>query len=253
MEESVSLLGQLKQSFALKEVDIRTYSPLTLAYIGDCVFDLLIRTVVVERGNEPANKLHRKTVTYVKAETQAAMIEALLDDLTQEELADRAELSKGFISQLERDLTSPSIATLVDILQCLGTDLEEFFSGTAAEQVVFRKGDYFEKEDAELHNRIEWIIPNAQKNMMEPILLTLAPDGSTYPDNPHEGEEFGYILNGSIELFIGSKKFREEKAHLVGGLLIEVHIVDSPDVVGVKCSHYLLDLYLVCTAPLEIA
>ena len=64
--------------------------------------------------------------------------------LTQEELADRAELSKGFISQLERDLTSPSIATLMDILQCLGTDLEEFFTGTAAEQVVFKKGYYFE-------------------------------------------------------------------------------------------------------------
>ena len=59
--------------------------------------------------------------------------------LTQEELADRAELSKGFISQLERDLTSPSIATLVDILQCLGTNLEEFFSGTTSEQVVFKK------------------------------------------------------------------------------------------------------------------
>lgn len=131
--------------------------------------------------------------------------------LTQEELADRAELSKGFISQLERDLTSPSIATLVDILQCLGTDLEEFFTGTSSEQVVFKKGDYFEKEDGELHNRIEWIIPNAQKNMMEPILLTLAPDGSTYPDNPHEGEEFGYILNGSVELFIGSKKFKAKK------------------------------------------
>ena len=49
-------------------------------------------------------------------------------NLTQEELADRSELSKGFISQLERDLTSPSIATLVDILQCLGTNLNEFFS-----------------------------------------------------------------------------------------------------------------------------
>ena len=48
-------------------------------------------------------------------------------NLTQEELADRSELSKGFISQLERDLTSPSIATLVDILQCLGTNLNEFF------------------------------------------------------------------------------------------------------------------------------
>lgn len=51
----------------------------------------------------------------------------VLKGLTQEELADRAELSKGFISQLERDLTSPSIATLVDILQCLGTDLKTFF------------------------------------------------------------------------------------------------------------------------------
>ena len=75
--------------------------------------------------------------------------------LTQEELADRAELSKGFISQLERDLTSPSIATLVDILQCLGTNLEEFFAGTTAEQVVFKKTDYFEKQDHELKNKIE--------------------------------------------------------------------------------------------------
>ena len=94
-------------------------------------------------------------------------------NLTQEELADRAELSKGFISQLERDLTSPSIATLVDILQCLGTNLEEFFSNTTSEQVVFHKSDYFEKYDSELKNEIQWIIPNAQKNMMEPILLTL--------------------------------------------------------------------------------
>ena len=57
-------------------------------------------------------------------------------NLTQEELADRAELSKGFISQLERDLTSPSIATLVDILQCLGTTINEFFSEDPEEQVA---------------------------------------------------------------------------------------------------------------------
>ena len=60
-----------------------------------------------------------------------------LKGLTQEELADRAELSKGFISQLERDLTSPSITTLVDILQCLGTDLKDFFSDESEEQIVF--------------------------------------------------------------------------------------------------------------------
>ena len=89
-------------------------------------------------------------------------------NLTQEELADRSELSKGFISQLERDLTSPSIATLVDILQCLGTNLNEFFSDDEEEQVVFGDEDYFEKKDTDLKNTIEWIIPNAQRNMMEP-------------------------------------------------------------------------------------
>ena len=87
MEESISLLDLIKQSFELKEVDIRAYSPLTLAYIGDCVYDLVIRTVVVERGNEPANKLHKKTVAYVKAQTQASMIESLLPYLTEEEEA----------------------------------------------------------------------------------------------------------------------------------------------------------------------
>ena len=61
----------------------------------------------------------------------------ILKGLTQEELADRAELSKGYISQLERDLTSPSIATLMDILQCLGTSIGEFFNEEPEEQVVF--------------------------------------------------------------------------------------------------------------------
>ena len=76
--------------------------------------------------------------------------------LTQEELADRAELSKGFISQLERDLTSPSIATLVDVLSCLGTDLAHFFSDLEPEQVVFKPDDMFTKidEDAQKHHML---------------------------------------------------------------------------------------------------
>lgn len=69
----------------------------------------------------------------------------VLKGLTQEELADRAELSKGFISQLERDLTSPSIATLVDILQCLGTDLKTFFDDTEDDRVVFKREDYLKR------------------------------------------------------------------------------------------------------------
>ena len=76
----------------------------------------------------------------------------ILKGLTQEELADRAELSKGFISQVERDLTSPSIATLMDILQCLGTTIGEFFNEAPEEQIVFEKNDYFIKERPEEHD-----------------------------------------------------------------------------------------------------
>jgi transcriptional regulator with XRE-family HTH domain len=133
----------------------------------------------------------------------------ILNGLTQEELADRSELSKGFISQLENDLTSPSISTLEDILQCLGVTINQFFSQSDAPvQIVFGKDDYFEKEDAELGNITQWIIPTAQKNMMEPILLSLKPGGKTYPDNPHEGEEFGYVISGEITLIIGNEKYK---------------------------------------------
>ena len=135
----------------------------------------------------------------------------ILKGLTQEELADRAELSKGFISQVERNLTSPSIATLMDILQFLGASTADFFTEASEEQIVFEKSDYFEKYDAELKNEIKWIIPNAQKNMMEPILLTLEAGGETYPDNPHEGEEFGYILQGSVTIHLGSQIYRAKK------------------------------------------
>ena len=132
-------------------------------------------------------------------------------NLTQEELADRAELSKSFISQLERDLTSPSIATLVDILQCLGTSIDQFFSEEPEEQIVFHPEDYFEKVEEDRRHKIEWIIPNAQKNIMEPIRLTLEPGGATYPDVPHEGEEFGYVLKGMIKIHIGPKMYKAQK------------------------------------------
>ena len=126
--------------------------------------------------------------------------------LTQEELADRCELSKGFISQLERDLTSPSIATLMDVLECLGTNVHDFFRETQDDKIVFGKNDFFEKDDGD--SVITWLIPNAQKNDMEPILLRLKPGCATYLDDPHEGEEFGYVLSGAILLEVGSVQKR---------------------------------------------
>lgn len=93
MEESImpkeqyNLLEQIKKIFECKEQDVRAYSPLTLAYIGDAIYDLVIRSVVVERANRSANELHKKTIRYVKAEAQSAMITALASELTSDEEA----------------------------------------------------------------------------------------------------------------------------------------------------------------------
>ena len=125
--------------------------------------------------------------------------------LTQEELADRCELTKGYISQLENNLNSPSIATLTDILSALGSNLSEFFQEEQEEKVVFSKEEFFEKDsDGVL---LKWLIPNAQKNMMEPVLVELAENVSTPMDIPHEGEEFGYVLDGKITIELGNKRY----------------------------------------------
>ena len=87
MEKSVDGLYEIKEIFDCKEQDIRSFSPLTLAYIGDAVYDLVIRTIVVERSNKAANVLHKTTVKYVNAAAQAAIIQAVLDVMTEEELA----------------------------------------------------------------------------------------------------------------------------------------------------------------------
>ncbi|MBO5159412.1 MAG: ribonuclease III [Lachnospiraceae bacterium] len=87
MEKSLMLKETFMNEFGLEEQDLRTYSPLTLAYIGDAIFELVVRTVLVERKNTQPEKLHKAATKIVKAETQALMIEALKEDLTDEELA----------------------------------------------------------------------------------------------------------------------------------------------------------------------
>ena len=132
-----------------------------------------------------------------------------LRGLTQEELADRCELSKGFISQVERNLASPSIATLTDLLEGLGCTLQEFFSEDGHEKIVYTRQDMFVKEDAEgLRGRITWLVPNAQKNSMEPILVELGAGGRTEEFMPHEGEEFGYVISGTVTLTTGTTRQR---------------------------------------------
>ena len=121
--------------------------------------------------------------------------------LTLEELANRSELTKGFLSQLERDLTSPNISALENILEALGTNLADFFQSSKEEQIVFHTQDFFVNEQDDLVT--EYIIPNAQKNQMEPLLLTLKPGAKSQEVKAH-----GYILKGSVVLVVGNKRLK---------------------------------------------
>lgn len=80
-------LIQLKELFHLEDQDLRSYSPLTLAYIGDGVYELIIRTILVKKGNCPVNRLHKKASSLVKAGAQSAIMEVIEEKLTPEELS----------------------------------------------------------------------------------------------------------------------------------------------------------------------
>jgi len=163
------------------------------------------------------------------------------NQLTLEELASRCELTKGFLSQLERDLTSPSISTLEDIVEALGTSMSQFFTAEKEEKIVFNTEDYFtdKKEGVTTH----WIVPNAQKNDMEPVLLELEENQTSQIISAHDGQEFGYVLSGKITLFVG------EERHIVRK--------GSTFYISGKNTHYLKNegskpakLIWVCTPPI---
>ena len=86
--QGMSDLGKIMQSFELEAQDYRTFSALTLAYIGDCVYELVVRTVVIHHSKKAVNDLHKKAIKFVKAESQALMMQGLLDEeiLTEEEI-----------------------------------------------------------------------------------------------------------------------------------------------------------------------
>ena len=116
MEESIN--AYILKEFQIAKQDLRTYSPLTLAYIGDGIYDLVIRSIVVERANRPANKLHKTVVRYVNAGTQAQMIMALEEELTEEEKAvyHRGRNAKSYTSAKNASIADYRKATGLEAL-----------------------------------------------------------------------------------------------------------------------------------------
>ena len=89
MEKSVGFefVSYMNELFQMEEVDIREYSPLTLAYIGDCIYDLVIKSLVINEGNKQVNKLHQETSKLVQASAQSLMMRTMQEHLTEEEHA----------------------------------------------------------------------------------------------------------------------------------------------------------------------
>ena len=109
-------LIQLKELFHLEDQDLRSYSPLTLAYIGDGVYELIIRTILVKKGNCPVNRLHKKASSLVKAGAQSAIMEVIEEKLTPEELS---------VYRRGRNAHSPTMAkhaTMADYRRATGFD-----------------------------------------------------------------------------------------------------------------------------------
>lgn len=128
--------------------------------------------------------------------------------LTQEELGERTDLSKGYISQLERDLSSPSIETLFNILEVLGSSAKEFFDDETQEQkVIYGEDDRTSFVDEEKGYHIEWLVPESNENEMEPILLTFEENGEFKSFEPSLSETFAYVLKGRIAVRLGRRHY----------------------------------------------
>jgi ribonuclease III family protein len=116
--EELPLIEFIKKQMDLPETEIRTYSPLTLAFIGDVVYDLIIRTLIVQKGNAPVNKLHKKVSNLVKAPAQMELFHRIEDKLTEEEMAvyKRGRNAKSFTSAKNASITDYRIATGLEAL-----------------------------------------------------------------------------------------------------------------------------------------
>jgi transcriptional regulator with XRE-family HTH domain len=126
---------------------------------------------------------------------------------TQEELADRCDLSRSFISQLESDKVSPSVETLERILRVLGTDLKHFFSDEQ-KKIIFKKDERVPVYDLPKGVTMEILMDAVEDKELDAKIVELEPGAQTDQESYHDGDEFGYVIEGSIDIYIDGKRYR---------------------------------------------
>lgn len=145
-------------------------------------------------------------------------------NLTQEELGERTDLTKGYISQLERDLSSPSMETFFNILEVLGITPEQFFSEQTLEQkIVYKDEDSTLYYDEENGYELKWLIPESNEKEMEPVLLTFDKNGEYKTFDPSLSETFIYVIDGAVSLTLGETRYSAKKGEAMYYQATEPH------------------------------
>jgi transcriptional regulator with XRE-family HTH domain len=148
--------------------------------------------------------------------------------LTQEELGERTDLSKGFISQLERDINSPSIETLFAILNVLGSKPKDFFDDEHARtKVVFSINEQIIFEDEDKNYKLRWLISESNENEMEPVHITLGIAGQFKQFEPSLSETFIYVLQGNVKLTLGKQQYTASKGESIYFEASDNHLLEN--------------------------
>ena len=129
-------------------------------------------------------------------------------NLTQEELAERTDLSKGYISQIESNHASPSMETFLNLIEVLGTSASDFFKEPSDEKVLYKKDEQTIYDEYDKGYILNWLVANSNEFDMEPLILTLRPNASYKNFKPSESDTFIYCLNGEVSLQLGNQVYK---------------------------------------------
>ena len=131
-----------------------------------------------------------------------------IKNLTQEELAERTDLSKGYISQIESNHASPSMETFLNLIEVLGTSASDFFKEPSDEKVLYKQKEQTIYDEYDKGYILNWLVANSNEFDMEPLILTLRPNASYKNFKPSESDTFIYCLNGEVSLQLGNQVYK---------------------------------------------
>lgn len=132
----------------------------------------------------------------------------VLKNLTQKKMAEKIGCTPAYICQLENGKTDPSISTLKKIVDALNITIVDFFRTNYEEKVVVRRGERESFRIQKSKTKIEILVPNPSTKKIDARLAIIEPGGGSEGTYQHEGEEFGYLLKGEIDLYYNGERFQ---------------------------------------------